>query len=469
MLDILLITGFIALAVVADRPPLPAWGPRPLTLEHRGPIQTALPDASSRHDHPIPQSRSKRGAKDRFRKTENYAHLHRYSGRPFGKYSASNGLGLPHNSNRLDGSQNITDLNSGFWYGVNVTLGTQELTLVLDTGSSDTWVFSNNTNCIGITGPDGEPIGDRMCTFGPRFQGDFPQGPYEHEHFSTDYWRNQTVNGSLGQMDVTVGGVHVTNQTVGLADSATWWLGSGRSSGVLGLAYPGLTKAFFDPDGPGNLSYQSTYSPVFSTMIAQGLTEGFFSLALNRPGSSETAGVIAFGGVPDDLEGIEWGRNARTDIIIANVDGVDSSASEYSFYTIIADGWYFDGATDERRFAYIVDSDTPLNILPTDIVDEIAEAFDPPAEYSDMFGFYVVDCDAIIPEVAVVINGTSFYLNSADLVLDAAKGINDPCFIAFNDGGPDGPYVLGSVFLKNVLAVFDIENAVMEFAGREFY
>lgn len=102
-------------------------------------------------------------------------------------------------------------------------------------------------------------------------------------------------------------------------------------------------------------------------------------------------------------------------------------------------------------------------------MDGIAEAFDPPAEYSDMFGFYVVDCDAIIPEVAVVINGTSFYLNAADLVLDAAKGINDPCFIAFNDGGPNGPYVLGSVFLKNVLAVFDVENAVMEFAGREFY
>lgn len=36
------------------------------------------------------------------------------------------------------------------------------------------------------------------------------------------------------------------------------------------------------------------------------------------------------------------------------------------------------------------------------------------------------------------------------------------------DGGT-GPYVLGDVFLKNVLAVFDVDDAVMQFAAREKY
>lgn len=35
--------------------------------------------------------------------------------------------------------------------------------------------------------------------------------------------------------------------------------------------------------------------------------------------------------------------------------------------------------------------------------------------------------------------------------------------------GGSGPYILGDVFLQNVLAVFDVDDAVMQFASRKNY
>lgn len=273
-------------------------------------------------------------------------------------------------------------------YGINVTFGTQELTLVLDTGSSDTWAFSTATQCIDTAGDGGEGARGRddLCVFGPPFQGDLPL-TFENMHFSTDYWGNQTVNGTFGLIDVTVGGLRVTNQTVGLAANATRWHSHGPSSGVLGLAYAGLTKAFIDSDIGAD---RVLYSPVISNMIDEGVMEGGFSLALNRPGSGENGGLIAFGGIPDDVPGVDWNTTIQTDIIIVSdsllpiaylvrlhgmlircsiqaiVDDEPALPPDYSFYTIISDGWQFkDAVLDERKIAYNIDSGTPFNCVPT--------------------------------------------------------------------------------------------------------
>lgn len=66
-----------------------------------------------------------------------------------------------------------------------------------------------------------------------------------------------------------------------------------------------------------------------------------------------------------------------------------------------------------------------------------------------------------------MVDGESFWLNPRDLLLREAR---DPwsglCMTTVGDGGPAGPFVLGDVFLRNVLAVFDVDDAVMQFAGR---
>lgn len=95
--------------------------------------------------------------------------------------------------------------------------------------------------------------------------------------------------------------------------------------------------------------------------------------------------------------------------------------------------------------------------------------FYPPAVYSFVDGGYFTTCDAVTPRVAVVIDGTPFYLNARDLIFrtmpDEVTGL---CMTAFHDG-ETGPFVLGGVFLKNVLAVFDIGENVFQLASRMRY
>lgn len=60
----------------------------------------------------------------------------------------------------------------------------------------------------------------------------------------------------------------------------SWRLpGNNVTSGILGLAYPSLTNAYSgnDLDGPGDESI--LYSPVFTSMVTNGLVEPYFAIA----------------------------------------------------------------------------------------------------------------------------------------------------------------------------------------------
>lgn len=94
-------------------------------------------------------------------------------------------------------------------------------------------------------------------------------------------------------------------------------------------------------------------------------------------------------------------------------------------------------------------------------------AFQPRAVFLYQYGTYFAPCDAIAPRFAIVISGTQFWVNPADMII---KGYVDPltgyCAVAVASG-EDGPYILGAAFLKSVLAVFDVGAAEMRFYARE--
>ncbi len=53
-------------------------------------------------------------------------------------------------------------------------------------------------------------------------------------------------------------------------------------------------------------------------------------------------------------------RSPQTSVI-----AVPETAYQYSFYTVIPDGWYYDQTTNTKKIPYIVDSGTTLNYLPS--------------------------------------------------------------------------------------------------------
>ncbi|KUI59401.1 hypothetical protein VP1G_06608 [Cytospora mali] len=414
----LLAAAFVALCQAAATPITPIVQLEPLTEEARDAALAPLPGIKFRERPPVSQRSSKREQQDRLKKTNNYSNLHSYDGKLSGRLSATRRLGAAQRTHGGAGYENITAANAyGTQYGLNVTFGDQRLLLDLDTGSSDTWAFYAGTNC---TNAFGEVVESRFCKFGPRYGGNFTHGAIAHEHLYVEYGDGETVEGPLGYMDLTVGGFRVRNQTVGLANE-TVWQGNNISSGVLGLAYPALTNAFYGPKGREDPYYAMQYSPVFSTMVDQGLVDDFFSVAINRPTENASAGAVGFGGVPEGLEGVDYDTTGQADIIVV----VLAQAINNMFY--------------------------------------------PPAVYSFMNGGFLTTCDAVTPRVAVVIDDTPFYLNPEDLLFrsipDEVTGL---CMTAFNDGAT-GPFILGDVFLKNVLAVFDIGQNVLQFASRIHY
>lgn len=86
-----------------------------------------------------------------------------------------------------------------------------------------------------------------------------------------------------------------------------------------------------------------------------------------------------------------------------------------------------------------------------------------------MYGAYFTACDAVAPQVAVVLDGVKFFINPVDLIyrtmVDPLTGL---CMTAIANGG-SGPYILGDVFMQNALVVFDVGQAKMRFIPRQHY
>jgi len=236
-----------------------------------------------------------------------------------------------------------------------------------------------------------------------------------------------------------------------------YWQGDSTSSGLLGLAYEALTSAF-DGTNPADDSQQDPYSPLFQTMVSQGLSNSSFSLALERG----TGGYIAFGGLPP-VTGVSSSNLVSTPIQYLS----SFSSDEYTFYAITAGLNY--GSSKSASTQYIVDSGTTLLYAPSAVAKALNKAFKPSAKYEEDQGAYFVECTATPPAVSVSIAGTSFTINPADLIYQGVVDQNTGlCLTGVQDGG-QGPYILGDVFLQNVVAVFDVGNSEMRFAAHENY
>ncbi|KAF7863925.1 hypothetical protein EAF04_006890 [Stromatinia cepivora] len=351
----------------------------------------------------------------------------------------------------------LVSLAQGQSFGTKIKFGKQSFKVVVDTGSSDTWVIETGFTCIDNTGKNATQA---SCRFGSTFTRDSEFKAIPGLEFNIAYQDGENLTGIVGSQPVTFAGIDVTT-TVGLVDSAGW-NGDGTSSGLLGLAYPAITSAYKGDS-------QVAYDPIFTTMYKEGLVDSLFSLAIERGGSGP-AGYLALGGVPP----VDFVQDfASTPILITSIDGLPKG---YDFYTIDIGGAYVNGkaiSVPGKQY-YVVDSGTTANYFPTAVADAINKAFKPAAVYREDVGGYVVSCTAAPPVFGVKIGGSMFYTNPLDMILHIGRNSDgtDICMSSVFDGGNDfaeSLYVLGDAFLKNVVAVFDVGAGVMQFAARENY
>ncbi|KAK1984463.1 eukaryotic aspartyl protease [Colletotrichum cereale] len=376
-------------------------------------------------------------------------------------HNAATALGAAQPRGLSAAYQNITALSPyGTQYAIEVIWDGKPINMIFDTGSSDTWATGSNFTCTNMVGS--AVYSQEACGFGPNKIDGFKYGPAEDIHFTLGYGSGERVSGPMGFSDIEVAGITVQQQQVGLANK-TYWMGNNYTNGILGLAFPSITSAFIGDMDEDRPAFQVPYSPFFTSMVQQGLSADSFSVSLVR----NSSGLIGWGGrtgLPVD------GPTAYTNLIITTINPDRPEGSwQYSYYTVLVDGIRWGSTSDTRRFLYIVDTGTTLMYVPPPIAEAVARSFSPSAVYLFQYGGYFAPCDAIAPKIAVVIEGASFFINPVDLIY---PGLVDPltgyCQIGITTGGT-GPYVLGTVFLHNVEAYFDIGAGQMRFYGRDTY
>ncbi|RSL92078.1 hypothetical protein CDV31_015322 [Fusarium ambrosium] len=359
----------------------------------------------------------------------------------------------------MNGIQNISAVGDfSTSYAIQCEWDSTPVWLTFDTASSDTWAVKSGFRCENNLGDKQD---QDWCGFGQPHIEDFGLESLPEIHLHRSYESGEEVSGPMGISDISCGTVTVHNQQVGLANR-TYWHGDNVTVGVLGLAYPSLTSGYLGSSKDETEWNNYPYTPWLTKAIAQGQMHPMFSVWLDRNSSD---GMLSWGGLPRPAA-MRLGRLAITDLIIAKLDDREKTAWKPSFYTIIPDGLTWGSRTDTGKYPYIIDTATTMIHVPPPLAEAIAAAFEPQAVYLYQWGSYFVPCDSIAPNFAVNISGTSFWVNPADLIF---KDLVDPgtgyCATAITTGG-SGPYILGDVFLQNVLAVFDVGNAKMRFYAR---
>lgn len=377
------------------------------------------------------------------------------------------------------GTGPVTAANYDVEYIANVIAGTNNLSLVVDTGSSDTWFVRQGFNCVD---PQRHlPILTASCHFGPVFKGDFPGGKIANKHMAVayGYQGGPFLEALLGYSDLEVSGVKVQKQTIGLATRG-FWDGDGVTSGLLGLGLPGLTNAL--PGAPstsfvgdqadqGRVSTQ--YSPFVSTLASENnITQ--FSLALSR-GPEQS--FLALGGAPPHIETdptLGW----VTTPIVKTATVLDR-AGAYSYYSINIESLQYNSSVLRRstiavdgqplhNYNFVVDSGTTLNLFPYDVAVAINQLYTPHAQLDPDQGSWFVRCDATPPSLGIQIGDKTIWTDPKSMILPPQPGSNAGSNMCLSGVGArqNEPYILGDTFMQQLVAVFDVGNKEIKFAKR---
>lgn len=356
---------------------------------------------------------------------------------------------------------------TGLVYTTPIQLGTEQFTVVIDTGSSDTWIVENNFTCLKGAQSD--------CNFGPTYTRSPTFTPINNENFEISYSDGEFLDGVYGKEKVTLAGITVNDAQIAVVEVASW-AGDTVTSGILGLAFPANTRAFSGTSYSADSIYnQIAYNPLFTSMYVEGSVPQIFSLALERDGS----GQLAIGGTPDVPFVPTF---ASSPFQLLTTSGAALGKTFYTFYTITTNGFeyqstqsnwntgswltYFGNPNDPSKVQVVIDSGTTANYLPPTIANAVNALFEPPAVYNSGLGYFTVPCNGKAPEFGVKIGLETFYVNPKDMIIPLSDTL---CITGVSRTGPGGNSVLGHTFLKNVLAIFDVGASEMRFAAREYY
>jgi hypothetical protein len=314
-----------------------------------------------------------------------------------------------------------------------------------------------------------------------------------------DFYGAGIVAGQVGYETVTLAGVKIPKQEVGIASSLTL-LGDGFSSGLLGLAYPAITSAHpgVTVDNTTFLYNRSTYNPVIFNMAAASLIKPLFSLAIERiPFDDPTGpgGFLALGEIAPVSHSPHW---ARAPVVILpqipiNVTGNKSQRAYWALKVksvVYGPGTKAPGteacfnyteplpssaklSKNTTSFNAVLDNGNQYTWLPSAVAEQINALFSPPATPpvpGSGNPLWAVQCNATAPVFGVEIDNQIFWHDPRDMIFNGGDGTCTSAVGRAEDlslNGVMSPF-LGLQFFKNVPAVFDFGVNEIRLSAREY-
>ncbi|TFK76153.1 acid protease [Pluteus cervinus] len=316
----------------------------------------------------------------------------------------------------------IDDEGGSLWHG-SISVGTPAVTYTVDfdTGSSDLFLPGSNckSTCNGHTKYDpskSSTSADRSKTF------------------SLAYGDGSTVSGEQYTDTVTLGGLTATKQVLGAAKQYS----------------SGFESSQFPPDGLLGMGFQSisvyNSNPVFQSLIAQGKTTSpEFSFKLSSSGSE-----LFVGGVDSSLA-----KGSTTYVPV----------TQQGYWQVNLDSLTVNNKKVASSLSAIIDTGTTLIIGDSASVKAFYAAIPGSKDASQTIGqgYYTIPCNSV-PTPSLTFGGTTFAVSPSVFNLGQLQAGSSDCVGGINAVDGLGFWVVGDVFLQNVLTTFDVGNARVGFA-----
>ncbi|WFD18470.1 hypothetical protein MCAP1_000673 [Malassezia caprae] len=301
-------------------------------------------------------------------------------------------------------------------YFVNVKIGTSNThyKMLVDTGSSDTWITGTNCKCGGPSrNKFGKSSSDSLET--------------SNNHYKISYGTGD-VSVQMGTDSFELAGLKLDKFAFGIASSESNDFGASKVpfDGLLGLGGAGLSVTHKDTIIDALKKANKVKAPIVG-----------FRLGRAADGSGKNRGQITFGGVDEKQ-------------ISGSLTQMENKSNK-GYWEVKLDSVSVGGKQVSGSSTAILDTGTSLIIAPQDAADAIHEAID--GAKSDGNGGYTLPCTSKAT-LSFKFAGKTFKMDSRDLLF-APKDSNNlqgTCVSAVSTGSTmDGAgWLLGAAFLKNV-------------------
>ncbi|EFY84448.1 hypothetical protein J3458_020533 [Metarhizium acridum] len=315
-------------------------------------------------------------------------------------------------------------------YLAEVDIGTppQKLYLDFDTGSSDLWVFSSETQ-------KGQVNGQRIYDIKSSSSAE----PLEGASWSIRYGDGSSCRGDVFLDQVTVGGLTVKQQAVESAKTVSdqFTRGPSQSSGLLGLAFDKLNTV------------QPTQQKTWFSNIKDSLQAPLFTANLKHAAD----GTYNFGYIDD--------REHDGEISYTDVDG------SQGFWGFTASGYAVgNGNLQSAEIQGIADTGTTLLLIDDSIVDDYYSQVQG-AQNDRQMGGYVFDCSSELPDFSFGVGQAKITIPGSIINYAPTQEGGSTCYGGIQGSGQIGQNIFGDIALKAALVVFDAGNNRLGWAPKK--